>query len=131
MLPTKFQVNWPFSSGIDVKNRFLKMVAMTAILEFPIGTILATCIFDLQVSPMLLTKFQVKWLFGSEEEPKNSFSRWRPWRLFLAIFCCTSHPDVSYHVSSQLAFQFRSRSEKYIFKMVAMAAILDFGSEQF
>ena len=59
MFPTKFRVNWPFGSGEGAKNRFL------------IGTILA--IFDLQVTPMLPTKF-----------------------------------------SSQLAFRFKRRSEKYI-----------------
>ena len=42
-----------------------------------IGTILA--IFDLQVTPMLPTKFQVNWSFGSGEEAKNRFSRWPPW----------------------------------------------------
>ena len=30
MLPTKFQVNWPFSSGEEVKNIF----SMAAILDF-------------------------------------------------------------------------------------------------
>ena len=43
-------------------------------LGFPIGMILA--IIDLQVTPMLPTKSQVNWLFGSGE--KNRFSRWRP-----------------------------------------------------
>ena len=43
-------------------------------LGYPIGTILA--IFDLQVTPMLPTKFQVNWPFGSGEEAKNRFSRW-------------------------------------------------------
>ena len=43
---------------------------------FPIGTILA--IFDLQVTLMLPTKYQVNWPFGSGEEAKNRFSRWRP-----------------------------------------------------
>ena len=47
-------------------------------LGFPIGTILA--IFDLQVTPMLPSKFGVNWPFGSGEEAKNRFSRWRPWR---------------------------------------------------
>ena len=42
-------------------------------LGFLIGTILA--IFDLQVAPMLPTKFRVKWPFGSGEEVKNRFSR--------------------------------------------------------
>ena len=43
---------------------------------FTIGISLA--IFDLQVTPMLPTKFLVKWPFGSGEEAKNRFSRWRP-----------------------------------------------------
>ena len=48
-------------------------------LGFPIGTILA--IFDLQVTPMLPSKFGVNWPFSSGEEAKNRFSRWPPWRL--------------------------------------------------
>ena len=46
-------------------------------LGFPTGKNLA--IFDLQVTPMLPTKFRVNWPFGSEEEAKNTFSRWPPW----------------------------------------------------
>ena len=58
-------------------------------LGFPTGTILAifcfyiqvhkSAIFDVQVTPMLPTKFQVNWPFGSGEEAKNRFSRWPPW----------------------------------------------------
>ena len=40
------------------------MAAMVAILDFD-GRILA--IFDLHVTPMLPTKFQINWPFGSEE----------------------------------------------------------------
>ena len=47
-------------------------------LGFRIGMILA--IFDLQITPMLPSKFGVNWPFGSGEEAKNRFSRWRPWR---------------------------------------------------
>ena len=47
-------------------------------LGFLIETILA--IFDLQVTPMLPTKFRVKQPFASREEAKNRFSRWPPWR---------------------------------------------------
>ena len=47
-------------------------------LGFPIGTILA--IFDLQDTSMLPSKFGVNWPFGSGEEAKNRFSRWRSWR---------------------------------------------------
>ena len=31
---------------------------------------------DLQVAPILPTKFGVKWPFGSREEEQNRFSRW-------------------------------------------------------
>ena len=37
-------------------------------------------IFDLQVTPLLPTKIQVSWPFGSGEEVKNRFSRWQPWQ---------------------------------------------------
>ena len=47
-------------------------------LGFPIRTILA--IYDLQVTRMVPTKFQVNWPFSSGEEAKNRFSRWPPWR---------------------------------------------------
>ena len=36
-------------------------------------------IFDLQVTLMLPSKVGVNWPFGSGEEAKNRFSRWRPW----------------------------------------------------
>ena len=45
---------------------------------FPIRMILAS--FDLQVTSMILTKFQVNWPSGSGEEAKNRFSRWPTWR---------------------------------------------------
>ena len=46
-------------------------------LGFLIETILST--FDLQVTPMLPTKFRVNWPFGSGEEEKKRFSRWPSW----------------------------------------------------
>ena len=84
---------------------------------FLIGTVLAT--FDLQVNPMLPTKFQVNWPSGSGGEAKNRFSRWPPWRISwipdwndFSLIWSTSHPDASNQVSSQSAFWFRRRSEK-------------------
>ena len=79
-------------------------------LGFPIGTILA--IFDLQVTPMLPTKFKVNKPFDSGEEAKIKFSRWPPWQTswisdqkdFSCFFLSISQPDASYQVSSQLAF---------------------------
>ena len=82
MCPTMFGVNWLLGLGEEAKNRF-----SGSHLGFPIGMILA--IFDLQVTPMLPTKF------------------------------------------GELAFRFRRRSEKYIFKMAAMVAILDFDRHDF
>ena len=56
------------------------------------------------------TKFQANMPFGLEEA-KNRFSRWRPsWisnQKDFSYFQPISHPDASYQVSSQLAFQFR------------------------
>ena len=87
-------------------------------LGFQIGRILAN--FDLQVTLMLPTEFQVNLPFGSREEAKNRFSRWPPWQLSwisdwnnFNYFRSTSHPDViTYQISSQLAFWFRRRSKK-------------------
>ena len=164
MLPTKFQVNWPFGSGEWQRNRFSRwppwqpswiskwndfscfwstshadasyqVSSQLAFcfrnrskkmyfqdrghLGFLIGKILA--IFDLQVAPMLPTKFQVKWPFGSGEEVKNRFSRWPPWRPAwisnrndFSYFWSTSHPDASYQVLSQLAQGCRSRLLKLL-----------------
>ena len=96
MLPSKFGVNWPLGSGEEAKNRFSRWwlwrpswisdrhdfsyfwTTNGGHLGFLIGTILA--IFYLQVTPMLPSKFGVNWPFGSGEEAKNIFSRWRPWR---------------------------------------------------
>ena len=52
-------------------------------------------IFDLQVTPMLPTKFQVNWPFGSGEEAKNRFSRWLPWISDRNDFY---HPNASYQI---------------------------------
>ena len=147
MLPTKFRVNWPFSSEEEVKNRFsrwppwqpslisnqnkfsyfwstshpdtsyqvLSQLAFfgsgedaknrfsSGHLGFSIGTILA--IYDVQVTPMLPTKFKVTKPFGSGEVAKNRFSKWPPWwpswisdRNHFSYFWSISHPD--YQVSS-------------------------------
>ena len=104
MLPSKFGVNWP---SVQEKKRKIDFQdgGHGGHLGFPIGTILA--IFDLQVTPMLPSKFGVNWPFGSGEEAKNRFSRWRPswisdWHDY-SYFRSTGHPDASYQVSSQLA----------------------------
>ena len=70
MLPTKFRVNWLFSSEEEGKIDFQGGHH----LGLRIGMILA--IFDLQITLMLPSKFGVNWPFGSGEEAKNRFSRW-------------------------------------------------------
>ena len=105
-------------------------------LGFSIGTF-SVC-FYLQVTSMFPTKFHVNWFFVSGEKAKKRFSRWWLWRPSWNLdrndfnhFFITKHSDASYQVSSQLAFWFKRSSEKYIFKLAAMAAILDFRSERF
>ena len=62
MLPTEFQINWPFGSGEEANSH----------LGFLIRTIVAS--FDLHVIPMVPYKFQVSWpFFSSGEEGKYIF----------------------------------------------------------
>ena len=70
MLPTKYRVNWPFSSEEEAKNRFSRC-RDGGHLGFPIWTILA--ILDIYVTPMLHTKFGANWLLGLGEKAKNRF----------------------------------------------------------
>ena len=78
MLPTKFQVNWLLGLE-EAKKRFSRWPPWRhdGHLGFPISRILA--IIDLQVTLMLPTKFGVNYPFGSGDEVKSRFSRWRPW----------------------------------------------------
>ena len=57
----------------DFVERTCKKVRFFSYCGFLIGRI-----FDLQVAPITPTRFRVNWLFGSEEEARNRFSRWRP-----------------------------------------------------
>ena len=92
MLPTKFRVNWHLGLGSEAKNRFQD----GGHLGFTISMILA--IIDLQVTPMLPSKFGVNCPFSSGEA-KNRFSRWLPcrpswisnWQDF-SYFLSTDHP---------------------------------------
>ena len=68
MLPTKFQVNWPFGSEEEVKNRFSKWLSRLPSWIFNRNDF---NYFDLQITTMLSDKFQVNWPFGSGEETKK------------------------------------------------------------
>ena len=61
MLPSKFGVNWPFGSGEDAKKPKIDFQdgSHGGHIGFLIVMILA--IFDLQVTPMLPTKYRVNW----------------------------------------------------------------------
>ena len=97
------------STGLSVQEKKRKIDfqdgGQRGHLGFLIGRILA--IFDLHVTLMVPSKFGVNWPFGSGEEAKNRFSRWRPSWIFdrndFSYFWSTSHPDASYQVWSQLA----------------------------
>ena len=118
MILTKFQVN---CLSVQQKKRKIDFQddQNGSHLGFLIRMILAILIYQ---SPLCsLTSFvSTGFSVGSREEAKNRFFFWS-----------TSHPKASYLGSSQLAFGFRRRSEKQIFKMAVIAAILDFRSEQF
>ena len=101
-------------------------------LGFLIIRILA--IFNLQVTLILPTMFQVNCPFGSGEEAKNRFSRWRPqqpsWisvQNDFSYFLSTSHPNASYQISKfRVSWHFDSGEEaKNRFSR------LDFQSERF
>ena len=76
MLPSKFGVNWPFSSEEEVKTKISRWLPWRP-----------SWISDwndfsnfLSITPKLPTKFGVNWLSGLGEEAKNKFSRWLPRR---------------------------------------------------
>ena len=103
-------------------------------LGFLIGTILAT--FDLQVTPMLPTRFQVNWHLGLGEQAKNRFSRrlkWRPSGFTIGTILAIFDLHVTHMLSSKFGvnwpFGSGEEAKNKIFKMAAMAAILDFRSE--
>ena len=68
MLPKKIKVTWPFGSGEEAKNRFLRRLPQRH--GFRIGAILA--IFDLQVTPKqcFLPSFKS---VGLSVQAKNTF----------------------------------------------------------
>ena len=104
MFPTKFGVSWPFGSGEEAQNRFLRWQPWR---PSRISGQNDFSYFDPLVTPMLPIKFQDNRPFVSAEEAKNRFSRWRPsWisdRNDFSHFWFTGYPDVFYQVSSQLA----------------------------
>ena len=131
MIRTKIQVNWPVRSGGEGKNKHSRWLPCGH-LGFPIRTILA--IFDLQVTPMLPTKFQVSWPFDSGEEVKNRFFKMATMAAILdfltgkilSFFFIYRSPRCFLLSFKSTGLSFKRRSNRQIFKMTTMAAILNF-----
>ena len=107
MLPSKFGVNWPFSSG-EAKNRFSKWQPRR-----PSGILdqYDFSYFDLQVTPMLRIVSRPSFFFVSGEEAKIDFQDGGhlgvPHRNDFSYFLSASYPNASYQVSCLLALCFR------------------------
>ena len=70
MLPTKFGVSWPFGSGEEAKNIFLRWQPWRPSWIYDQNDF---SYFDLLVTPMLPIKFQDNRPFVSGEEAKIDF----------------------------------------------------------
>ena len=84
MLPTKFPVNWPFGSEEEAKNIFSKwppwwQSRISNPNDFSSSLSIKKGKRNLQVTPMLPTKFRINWPFVFGEEGQNRFSIWPPW----------------------------------------------------
>ena len=135
MFHTKFQLNPINSSGEEVEIDF-QDGHRSGHIGYQIDTICTN--FNLLVAPMLHTKFQLNPISGSGEEVENRFSRRPPWwpcwisnRHHLFILKSTSCPDAPNQISGQSDKWFGKGNKKLIFKMAAMAAILDIESAPF
>ena len=116
MLPTKFRVNWIFSSSSEGKNRFSR---------WPPSWILDWNNFNYfyiyKSSRCFLPIFKSTGPLVQENKRKKEFQEpwWPSWISNpnnLSYFWCTSHPKASYQVSSQMAFHESSGKEaKYRF----------------
>ena len=98
-------------------------------------------IFDLQVTPMLSSKFRVNWPFDSGKKVKHRFSRWHgrhgghnelPIGTILDIF----YLQVALMLPTKfrvnwLSVQEKKRKIDFQDGMAAVAAIWDFRSERF
>ena len=92
-------------------------------------------IFDLQVPRCFLPSFKSNGISVQEKKWKLDFQDGGHLLIFdrkhFNNVWSTSHPNVSYQVSCKLAFRFRRRNEKQIFKMATTAANLNFQLDDF
>ena len=124
-----FQLKWPNGLGGEVKNWFSKW-RYGGHFGFPIGMILA--IFHLHVNLLLHYKFQLNLPWGLQEDEQNRFSIWPLWR---PAWISDRHdfssfrsscPVITEQVLDEIHQRFGKKCRKLIFKMAAMAAIIDF-----
>ena len=128
MLPTKFRVNFG-RNWLSVQKKKPKIDFQDGRhLGFPIGTILAIRISTSHLNASYQFSNQLALWFRKISESYfqkrvsrvlKRVSRRPPWISDpnnLSYFRFTSHPNATYQVSNQMAFQFRRRSEKQIFK---------------
>ena len=96
-----------FRTASEIK--IFKVADMVPILDFLLEGL---TIFDLQVIPMLPTKFQIHWPYGSGKEAKDIFSRWQPCshhRFPIGIILAFVYLQITLKLSTkfQLAFRFK------------------------
>ena len=117
MLPTKFRVKWPFSSEKEVKNRFSRSPPswISDWNNF-------SYFYIYKSSRCFLPIFRSTGPLVQENKRKKEFQDGRHGGHLgfsiqtISYFRSTSHPNASYQVSSQMAFQFRRRSKKKDFQ---------------
>ena len=135
ILPTKFKVNWLFWSRKEVQNRFSRWrpYQPSWILELNYFTSFRSTVQVVQYFQASLESVdfsvQKKFKTDFQDSSHGGHLGFRIW-MILAIFdlqVTPLHPTVS----SQLTFWLRRRSQKQIFRMDTMAAILDFWLEWF
>ena len=119
----KFQDNRPFISGEEAKKRLSRLRQWRPIWISHRNNF--SFFFYLQVTRMLLTKFHIKWSLFQEKTRKINFQDGGHG----GHLGFPNGMRISENRFSR--WLFRRRSEKKIFKIAAMAANLDFPSEQF
>ena len=101
MLPTKFQVNWPFSSGEEAKNRFSRWLPWRP--SWISGWHNFSFFLICKSPKCLLRSLESIGLSVQEQKPNIDFQDGDHGghlafliRTILAIFDLPSHPDASY-----------------------------------
>ena len=119
ILPTKFQVNWPFGSRKEVQNRFSRCRPWRPSWILDLKDFISFLSTE-QVVTIFPSKFGISWPFGSREEVQNSFSRWRPSWISdlndLRIYFIYKSPRPLHPTKFQVSWPFGSGEEaKYKF----------------